>query len=142
MNEKTDVLNDFVAILKDGIMFYESALEQVDDKHCREMFRNMIALRNNTILKLAPLIESEGDRVRVMGTLVGTVHEEYTKLTAMFNDPVDTFLGELAALEDRTLNELEESIKEAKSSDVQSVLFDELGKYRATLQTLKRTQKS
>ncbi len=137
MTDTSDLLNDFIAILKDGLLFYEDAIERIGNPKTRALFERMITLRKKAILELAPHVRSEGDRVRVMGTLVGTIHKEYTQIAGLLGDPEDVYLSELAALEERTLDALKETISSAPAGEAHSALADQVEGFQRSLMEMR-----
>ena len=111
MTYKSWVLNDLVAVLKDGMIFYEEALTAVKNKRLRKLFAEMIKIREDAVLELAPFIYAEDDVVRQQGTIVGLAHEGYTKLRAYFGNAETVFVKELLALEVRTFDEVQKSFE-------------------------------
>ena len=117
MSYASDNLNDYIAILRDGILFYEHAAKKVNDPGLKELFGEMIMLREKAICELSPIVREEGLPVRPMGTLTGQLHEGYTNLKALLSDAESTYLKELSVLETRTISAFEKIVPHLLSTE-------------------------
>ena len=117
MSIKSDDLNSFIAILNDGIMFYETAIENTENEELISIFQEMISLRKEAANELAQYVREEGFPVNPTGTLTGQLHEAYTRIKAMLLDADQAYLAELATLEGRTVDAFDKVIPHMPSAE-------------------------
>ena len=117
MSIKSDDLNDFIAILHDGIIFYEMAMENTENEELKIIFHELVNLRKEAVSELAEHVKEEGLPVNPSGTLTGQLHEAYTRIKALLLDADQTYLAELATLEGRTVDAFDKVIPHMPSAE-------------------------
>ncbi len=135
MVSESGLSNDLVAVLKDGSMFCKQALEK-NTSH-DQLFKEMISIRDETILKLAPLIEKDGKIVRLRGTFAGEIRRGLSELKALLQGDDKAYFRELKKLEEMTLEELRYCKEKSSSSELKLILNNLIPRFERNLEIIK-----
>jgi len=104
-------LNDVVAIMRDGVHFYDEAIEAVDNTALNAVLRRYRDAKKLLASDLSSAVALRGDEPEGDGTFVGSMREGYAKLKASFGDTSRSFVDELEEHEDQALHKVEDLIK-------------------------------
>ncbi len=113
---------DFVKVLKDGVEFYREAKKHVRDSRSLTLFEKNATTRERLINELKPHVEVETGDLQTTQTIKGKLHIIYTKILAKIKDADSTWMHQLEELEDRTLEEMDELMKEITTPEIKKVL--------------------
>ena len=130
MIASSNTLNDLVAVLKDGIMLCEDFIESNPDSGLKQNLLEMVALREEAIARLAPIIESENRIVRPTGTFSGEVHKGLATVRAMLQDEETAYGAEFIASNERAIDELQVALRCDIDADSKSFLSDLITRMR------------
>ncbi len=123
MSQLTDTLHDLIEICRDGHAFYDDCAGRVDDPEIRETLRQMSSLRSTLVDDFSALLASRGEAPPEGGTLVGSMHQLYTRMKAGFSNNRDgVYVSELEEAEDRLLHSFEEAMLSIESPEALRIL--------------------
>lgn len=109
--QTADKLNDVVSIMRDGVSFYNDALEQVDNSELNAVFRRYRDAKQTLVTDLSTAVSLRGQDPETDGTIVGTMREGYTKLKANLGDTGKSFVDELEEHEDHALHKVQDLLE-------------------------------
>ena len=119
MTELTDTLQSLLQICRDGIAFYRDASSKVRDVEAREIFGQMIQVRQRLIDEFGELLLERGEYVPEGKTLAGSMRQMYTDISACLGDNADgIYVSELEEAEDRLLHSIEDAVFSSESPEV------------------------
>jgi uncharacterized protein (TIGR02284 family) len=109
MNHSNQLLNDIVAIARDGKDFYEHAASKVNDPELRKLFVRIANVKGEIVTDLSGTIKTMGDKPVESGTLHGEISKLYGDLRSKVSDKDYAFVAQLEASEDRLLKAFDEA---------------------------------
>jgi uncharacterized protein (TIGR02284 family) len=109
MNHSNKLLNDIVAIARDGKSFYEHAATKVNDPELKSLFIRIAAIKDEIVTDLSSAIKTVGDTPAESGTLVGEISKMYGDLRSHLGDKNYAFVAQLENSEDRLLRAFDEA---------------------------------
>lgn len=131
MSNKTDQLNELIAIIRDGQRFYEHAHGEVRDVRLQALFRDMSQTKNQVIQALSVKVAANQEEPTSSGTVVGKLRQVYADARAtLSSDEEATYVAQLEEAEDRILHAFEDALESAEP-DVRALLAVEMPKIRA-----------
>ncbi|TBU75077.1 hypothetical protein DNK06_18470 [Pseudomonas daroniae] len=131
MSNKTDQLNELIAIIRDGQRFYEHAYGEVKDVRLQALFRDMSQTKNQVIQALSVKVAANQEEPTSSGTVVGKLRQAYADARAtLSSDEEATYVAQLEEAEDRILHAFEDALESAEP-DVRALLAVEMPKIRA-----------
>lgn len=131
MSNKTEQLNELIAIIRDGQRFYEHAHDEVKDVRLQALFRDMAQTKNQVIQALAVKVAANQEEPTSSGTVVGKLRQAYADARAtLSSDEEATYVSQLEEAEDRILHAFEDALESAEP-DVRALLAVEMPKVRA-----------
>lgn len=131
MSDKTDQLNELIAIIRDGQRFYEHAHDEIKDARLQALFRDMAQAKHQVIQALAVKVAANHEEPAAGGTLVGKLRQAYADARAtLSSDEEATYVAQLEEAEDRIVEAFEDALESAQP-DVQALLAVEMPKVRA-----------
>jgi len=104
-------LNDVIAVLKGGAIFYRDAAKQVTDPVLVELFRTNADKRDQAVADLSAHVRSHGETPSE-GSWAEAAYSWYTSALGTFGDKEATLVAQLEEHEDRTLEELHDAIED------------------------------
>lgn len=110
--ETTNKLNDVVAIMRDGVHFYDEAIEAIDNPGLNAVFRRYRDAKQVLASDLSTAVELRGDDPETDGTFVGSMREGYTKLRASLGNADKAFVSELEEHEDQALHKVQDLLED------------------------------
>ncbi|UCJ17420.1 PA2169 family four-helix-bundle protein [Pseudomonas sp. MM211] len=131
MSNKTEQLNELIAIIRDGQRFYEHAHDEVKDVRLQALFRDMSQTKNQVIQALSVKVAANQEEPTPSGTVVGKLRQAYADARAtLSSDEEATYVAQLEEAEDRILHAFEDALESAEP-DVRALLAVEMPKVRA-----------
>ncbi|KIP96358.1 MULTISPECIES: PA2169 family four-helix-bundle protein [Pseudomonas] len=131
MSNKTEQLNELIAIIRDGQRFYEHAHDEVKDVRLQALFRDMSQTKNQVIQALSVKVAANQEEPTSSGTVVGKLRQAYADARAtLSSDEEATYVAQLEEAEDRILHAFEDALESAEP-DVRALLAVEMPKVRA-----------
>lgn len=110
--ETTSKLNDVVSIMRDGVTFYNDAIEQVDNPGLNSVFRRYRDAKQELVTDLSSAVSLRGEDPEDSGTTVGTFREGYAKLKASLGNTDKAFVDELEEHEDHALHKVQDLLED------------------------------
>ncbi|WP_132998633.1 PA2169 family four-helix-bundle protein [Luteimonas arsenica] len=105
-------LNDLIEIARDGDDFYTEAAAKVDNPELSSLFSQMAAHKREIVTGLGADVAATGGEPAERGTMVGSMHQLYSKVRAAFGDTDYAYVAELEESEDRLLDAFRDTIKD------------------------------
>jgi uncharacterized protein (TIGR02284 family) len=137
MSQKTEQLNELIAIIRDGQRFYEHAHDEINDEQLKALCRDMAQAKHQIIQALSVKVAANHEQPTDSGTLVGKLRQAYADARAtLASDEESTYLAQLEEAEDRILEAFEDAMETAQP-DVQALLAVEMPKVRACHQRMR-----
>lgn len=131
-NTSAGLLNDLLALARDGERFYRDAASRVGSTALRDTFRQMADVRQRLMNDLAEHIAARGEQPSDRGTLAGRSRQAYAGvLAALTPDHEDVYIRQLEAMEDRLLAAYEKALRQAGTESVRAILQRHLLTVRA-----------
>jgi len=131
MSNKTEQLNELIAIIRDGQRFYEHAHDEVKDVRLQALFRDMSQTKNQVIQALSVKVAANHEEPTSSGTVAGKLRQAYADARAtLSSDEEATYVAQLEEAEDRILHAFEDALESAEP-DVRALLAVEMPKVRA-----------
>lgn len=106
-------LNDLIEIARDGQSFYQEAAQKVDDAELASLFTRIAAVKSDIVTSLSAEVAAAGGEPADSGTMVGSMHQFYTKIRTTLGDTQYGYVAELEESEDRLLNAFNETIADS-----------------------------
>ncbi len=119
MNNTSDMLNDIIAVARDGQTFYAEAATKVQDPVLRTSFQKISEIKGGMVTELSKAVRSDGERPATHGTWVGDLNKFYAKVRGLFGDRDYAYVAQLEESEDRLKAKVDEAL--AATSTPQSV---------------------
>ena len=102
MKHSNHVLNDLVAIARDGQDFYQHAASKVSDPELKNLFARIGTIKSEIVTSLSAEIKAAGgEKPTQSGTLVGEFNQLYGDLRAMAGSKDYQYVAQLEQSEDR-----------------------------------------
>lgn len=137
MSQKTEQLNELIAIIRDGQRFYEHAHDEIGNEQLKALCRDMAQAKHQIIQALSVKVAANHEQPTDSGTLVGKLRQAYADARAtLASDEESTYLAQLEEAEDRILEAFEDAMETAQP-DVQALLAVEMPKVRACHQRMR-----
>lgn len=137
MSQKTEQLNELIAIIRDGQRFYEHAHDEINNEQFKALCRDMAQAKHQIIQALSVKVAANHEQPTDSGTLVGKLRQAYADARAtLASDEESTYLAQLEEAEDRILEAFEDAMETAQP-DVQALLAVEMPKVRACHQRMR-----
>lgn len=137
MSQKTEQLNELIAIIRDGQRFYEHAHDEIKDDRLQALFRDMAQAKHQVIQALSVKVAASHEEPTSSGTLVGKLRQAYADARAtLSSDEESTYVAQLENAEDRILEAFEDAMETAQP-DVRALLAVEMPKMRACHQRMR-----
>lgn len=137
MSQKTEQLNELIAIIRDGQRFYEHAHDEINNEQLRALCRDMAQAKHQIIQALSVKVAANHEQPTDSGTLAGKLRQAYADARAtLASDGESTYLAQLEEAEDRILEAFEDAMETAQP-DVQALLAVEMPKVRACHQRMR-----
>ena len=96
MSNKTEQLNELIAIIRDGQRFYEHAHDEVKDVRLQALFRDMSQTKNQVIQALSVKVAANQEEPTSSGTVVGKLRQAYADARAtLSSDEEATYVAQL-----------------------------------------------
>jgi len=142
MSQKTEQLNELIAIIRDGQRFYEHAHDEIKDERLQSLFRDMAQAKHQVIQALAVKVAANHEAPASSGTLIGKLRQAYADARAtLSSDEEATYIAQLEDAEDRILEAFEDAMESAQP-DVRALLAVEMPKVRACHQRMRELKKA
>ncbi|AEF20190.1 MULTISPECIES: ferritin-like domain-containing protein [Pseudomonas] len=142
MSQKTEQLNELIAIIRDGQRFYEHAHDEIKDERLQALFRDMAQAKHQVIQALAVKVAANHEAPASSGTLMGKLRQAYADARAtLSSDEEATYIAQLEDAEDRILEAFEDAMESAQP-DVRALLAVEMPKVRACHQRMRELKKA
>ena len=103
-------LNDLIEIARDGKDFYVEAAGKVKDAELAALFTRIAAVKQDIVTRLSGVVAATGGEPSDHGTMVGSIHQLYTRIRAALGDTEYGYVAELEESEDRLLHAFTETI--------------------------------
>ncbi len=113
MNTQTKIqhsLNDLIEIARDGYNFYLEAAKKVDDAELASLFTRIAAVKSDIVASLSAEVTAAGGEPAEHGTMVGSMHQFYTRIRTTLGDTQYGYVAELEESEDRLLDAFNETL--------------------------------
>lgn len=137
MSQKTEQLNELIAIIRDGQRFYEHAHDEIKDDRLQALFRDMAQAKHQVIQALSVKVAASHEEPTSSGTLVGKLRQAYADARAtLSSNEESTYVAQLENAEDRILEAFEDAMETAQP-DVRALLAVEMPKMRACHQRMR-----
>lgn len=142
MSQKTEQLNELIAIIRDGQRFYEHAHDEIKDERLQALFRDMAQAKHQVIQALAVKVAANHEAPASSGTLMGKLRQAYADARAtLSSDEEATYIAQLEDAEDRILEAFEDAMESAQP-DVRALLAVEMPKVRVCHQRMRELKKA
>ena len=110
MKHSNHVLNDLVAIARDGQDFYQHAAGKVSDRELKDLFARIGTIKAEIVTSLSAEIKAAGgDKPTEHGTLVGEINKIYGDLRALAGSKDYQYVAQLEQSEDRLVKAFEDA---------------------------------
>ena len=114
MKNSNQVLNDLVAITRDGQDFYQHAAGKISDPQLKELFIRIGNIKAEIVTSLSAEIKATGgDAPTGSGTLVGEIRKVYGDLRALAGSKDFQYVAQLEQSEDRLVKAFEEARRDS-----------------------------
>jgi uncharacterized protein (TIGR02284 family) len=121
-NTEREKLIELVKVLQDGVEFYREAKKHFSDSRNLTLFEKNANTRERIITELKPHVEVQTGDLQTSQSIKGKLKIFYTKILAQIKDADSTWIHQLEELEDRTLDEMDELMKEITTSEIKQLL--------------------
>ena len=115
MNQSSKILNDIVAVVRDGKSFYETATPKVHDPELKELFKRMAAMKGEVLTGLSAEVKSMGEIPAAEGTWTGDLAKLYGEVRAMVGNTDYAWVAQLEDSEDRLVKAFDEAIQDTNT---------------------------
>lgn len=141
--EDAEILNDIVAVCRDGEKLYRHVANQVENQQLRNMFSDMARVR----LRIARELESEvalrGQIPKGTGTMVGKITRWYVEARSHFINFGDrVFIDQLEETEERTLGVLRSAVQKVEDKSLVYRLSSLVATFQMSHDRMRAIQKS
>jgi uncharacterized protein (TIGR02284 family) len=127
-----ELLQDIVAVARDGADFYDTARSHVDDARLKETFARLAGHKRDLMVALGGRLEMIGEDVPGSGTVAGSLRRYYAELlAAVSSNDAAVYVAQLEAAEDRLLARMREAIDACDNAEIRSQLQAHLPMVRA-----------
>ncbi len=110
--EDAEILNDVIAVCRDGEKFYRHVAEHVEDQRLRNMFADMAQVRLQIVRELGSEVAMRGVSPRKTGTVVGQITAWYVDARSHFLSFYDKeFIAQSEKTEDEALKVLRSGVQ-------------------------------
>jgi uncharacterized protein (TIGR02284 family) len=115
MNHSNHVLNDLVAIARDGQDFYQHAASKVGDPELKALFARIGTIKAEIVTGLSAEIKAAGgEKPTESGTIVGEISKVYSDLRALAGSKDYQYVAQLEHSEDRLVKAFEDARNDSK----------------------------
>lgn len=120
MSQTADQLNDLIAVLTDGVKFYEEAARTIDGSY-QALFQRMASTKRAIVADLRAEVAYHGE-APAGGTLGGSLRQAYTDLAARLSSKPDAkYVAQLEEAEDRILRAFTDALTTSERAEVRQV---------------------
>ena len=105
-------LNDLIEIARDGSDFYTEAAGKVDNPELTTLFQTMAGHKRDIVAGLTAEVSAAGGDPADRGTMLGSMHQVYTRARAALGDTDYAWVAELEELEDRLLDAFRDTVED------------------------------
>jgi uncharacterized protein (TIGR02284 family) len=114
-------LNELIAVLMDGVKFYENAAHTVDGP-CQALFQRLASTKRAIVSDLRAEVAWHGEAPFESGTVAGSLRQAYTDLTArLAAKPDERYIAQLEDAEDRILRAFTDALTTSERAEVRQV---------------------
>ncbi len=115
MHNTSDMLNEIIAVARDGQTFYTEAATKVEDPQLRTSFREIATIKGRMVTELSAAVSRDGEKPATHGTWVGDLNKFYAKVRGMFGDRDYAYVAQLEESEDRLKARLDQALAETST---------------------------
>ncbi len=115
MHKSSKILNDIVAVVRDGKFFYDTAIPKVQDPELKTLFTRMAAMKGEILTGLSAELRAMGDTPAPEGTWTGDIARLYAELRASVGDKDYAWVAQLEGSEDRLLKAFDQAIQDTST---------------------------
>ncbi len=127
MKHSNQVLNDLVAIARDGQEFYHHAAGKVSDPALQDLFARIGTIKAEIVTGLSAEIKaSGGDQPTETGTMVGEIRKLYGDLRGLAGSKDYQYVAQLDQSEDRLVKAFDEARKDSSLAPSALAVLDRL----------------
>jgi uncharacterized protein (TIGR02284 family) len=130
MSDRTDNLNEIVALLEAGEKFYTDAAEKIEDTELVETFRAHAAFRQEASAELKEAVQKAGAEP-ASPSLRERAREAYARLTTLVGDTRDRLIAALEEHEDRTLAAYRKAMGHEANAEDKEMLEAQFDRFKA-----------
>ena len=113
----THLLNEVLAVLRDGAKFYAQAAQRVDQPDLRAVFLEIAALKEKQAIDLSTSVTVRGEEPNKDGTLAGASRRLFTQILGSIGSTDPSYIGQLKEHEERLLSTFDRCLAEEDISD-------------------------
>ena len=141
--QTAEKLNDILAIMNDGVSFYDEAIEKVEDLTLKPVFTRYREKKRDLAQELSKQVAMRGEEPKTDGTFVGSMREGYAKLRTAFQSDRKALISELEEHEDHALHKLQDFISDDDAQpQTRTILENYVPEFRALHDNMKTLKQS
>lgn len=115
-------LNELIAVLNDGVEFFNDAAQRTVQPEYRNLFGRLAATKQAIADHLRAEVAQQGEAPVASGTLVGSLHQAYAELRARLSSHPDAqYVSQLEECEDRQLHAFEDALTLSDQARVRQI---------------------
>lgn len=131
MSDTTATLNDLVSLLKAGEAYYRDSANSIEDRTVKPVFSEMAAVRSAAIKELSATIEKHGEDTSG-ASWTEQARQFYTSAKSLVTNKTETLIADLEEHEDRTLEQIKDSLETVENLEARKILARHLDVFRST----------
>ena len=121
MSQTTAQLNDLIAVLQDGVKFYEDGARAIDGPY-QALYQRLASTKRAIVSDLRAEVAYHGEAPVDGGTVAGSLRQAYTDLRARWSERPDVkYIAQLEEAEDRILRAFTEALTTSERAEVRQV---------------------
>lgn len=141
MSDRTDNLNEIVALLEAGETFYTDAAEKIEDTELVETFRAHAAFRQEAAAELKRTVQEAGAEP-ASPSLRERAREAYARLMTLLGDTKGRFIASLEEHEDRTLAAYRKAMEHEANAEDREMLEAQFDRFKAAHDKMRALKES
>jgi uncharacterized protein (TIGR02284 family) len=131
MTHSNPSLNELIEVLNDGVKFYDDAAGRTRNETYRQLFGRMASTKRAIVSDLKTEVSHQGETPANDGTVLGSLRQAYTDLSAKFSDNPDAkYVSQLEESEDRILHAFQDALTSSEQARIRQIAQNHLPEVR------------